>query len=174
MARDSVLVGVGEVVFRRPGRWPREILRAAAPRRHRAADRRVEEHDHRPCNLASRFPHIKEFGLGAQACLGRPVLPGPLGSRPPRTWRLIGAGPHQLGTSLAVRNLHKQGVIAPNPAVNRLLGGSVLQRVADNRRTWRLGAGGRWFESSRPDHFSEDLWVTYRSQPDPTATSIQM
>jgi hypothetical protein len=36
------------------------------------------------------------------------------------------------------------------------------QRGAHNRRTWHMGAGGRWFESSRPDHFSGSK-VTYRS-----------
>jgi hypothetical protein len=50
----------------------------------------------------------------------------------------------------------KQGVTAANPSVNQLLGGSLLQKVADSRRTWPLGAGGRWFESSRPDLFP---WV---------------
>jgi hypothetical protein len=28
-----------------------------------------------------------------------------------------------------------------------------LQKNAENRRTWHLGAGGRRFESGRPDHF---------------------
>jgi hypothetical protein len=27
-------------------------------------------------------------------------------------------------------------------------------KIAKERITWHLGAGGRWFESSRPDHFS--------------------
>jgi hypothetical protein len=31
------------------------------------------------------------------------------------------------------------------------------QRDAERRITWPLGAGGRWFESSRPDHFTEIL-----------------
>ena len=154
MARESVLVASAGSCLADPGRCPRETLQAAAPGRRRAANRRaVEEHDHSLCNLASWFPTSRNLDSGLKPRLGAQGRRARSVPRPPRCLAAHRGWPHQLGTSLPSETLRRQGVITPNPTVNQPLGGSVLQKVADNRRTWPLGAGGRWFESSRPDHF---------------------
>jgi hypothetical protein len=56
-----------------------------------------------------------------------------------------------LDSGVQIRASSGQGVMAPDLSWNQELGGRLSQRGAANRRTWHLGAGGRWFESSRPD-----------------------
>src|SRR5207302_1435669 len=47
--------------------------------------------------------------------------------------------------------------------LSELLGNRKTQEIAGNRAGHALGAGGRWFESSRPDHFSHCETVDHTS-----------
>jgi hypothetical protein len=51
---------------------------------------------------------------------------------------------------------HRHLACTPNPSTSRELGPNrKAQKNAGKRVVFDLGAGGRWFESSRPDHFSD-------------------